>query len=291
MQQNNQMAEASQQQETLQGADGLLEGLNQQVETLKEKVQGMTGDRLPTHKPGDPVTIDLVGFLFRLLERFWLILIAATVGTVGAWFYAQRSVPTYSATAKLYIVSQTDSLIKLSDLQVGTALAKDYLEVFRAWEVHELVRQDLNLNYSYGALSSMIGVSNPTDTRILSISAVHPDPQMAANLANAYARAAKQYITSVMNCEEPTDFSIARVPTTPNNSRKSTTVLMGFLLGSMLMVGILFLQYILDDRPQTPEDILEYAGIPTLAILPAVSEAEVVRRKNPHQKTQQEKRS
>lgn len=215
-------------------------------------------------------TIDLVGFVFRMLERFWLIALAAIIGTAGAWYTTRNNVPVYSATAKMYIVSPGDSLINFSDLQLGTVLTLDYQELFQTWEVHELVRKDLNLNYSYQQLQSMISISNPEDTRVLYVTAVHPDPQLAADIANAYTRAAKVFITENMRAEEPTDFSIALVPSVPISTSRRSTIIKGFLLGSVLAVGLLFVQYVLDDRPQTPEDITTFGGIPTLAILPSV---------------------
>lgn len=218
-------------------------------------------------------SIDLVGFLFRLFERFWLIALAAIIGTVGAWFYARRTVPVYSATAKMYIVSPGDSLINFSDLQLGTVLTYDYQEVFKTWEVHEMVRRELNLGYSYQQMQAMLNVENPEDTRILHLTVANPNPQLAADIANAYVHAAKVFIVDRMHGEEPTNFSEALTPSVPINGSKRSTVIKGFLLGTVLMVGLLFVQYVLDDRPQTPEDIRTYAGIPTLAILPSVKEA------------------
>lgn len=244
----------------------VLNGLTKQVAALTEQVKVLTAhategsaeerDAREAIKEGNTKTIDLVGFMFRLLERCWLIVLAAIIGTGGAWYYSRRYVPVYSATAKMYIVSPGDSLINFSDLQLGTVLTLDYQEVFKTWEVHEMVRKELNLNYSYQQLQSMISVINPEDTRILYLTAVHPNAQLAADIANAYAKAAKMFITESMRGEEPTDFSIALVPSVPISSSRRSTIIKGFLLGSALMVGLLFAQYVLDDRPQTPEDIM-----------------------------------
>ena len=53
------------------------------------------------------------------------------------------------------------------DLQIGAYLTSDYTEVFKTWEVHEMVIEDLQLPYSYEQMQSLITVSNPEDTRIL----------------------------------------------------------------------------------------------------------------------------
>jgi len=53
---------------------------------------------------------------------------------------------------------------------------------------------------------------------------------------------------------------------------KSSSIIKGFLLGSVLAVGILTLIFVLDDRPRTPECISIYGGIPTLAVLPSTKD-------------------
>ncbi len=216
-----------------------------------------------------PKTINLIGLMFHILEKFWLVMILAVLFAFLFGLRAKNAVPTYTATAKLYIVNPTGGGISISDLQLGTVLTLDYQEVFKTWEVHEMVREELNLPYSYQQMQSMIQVVNPEDTRILYIYATHTSAQTAADIANAYAKAAKEFIINTMRGEEPSDFSIALVPSVAQMASKSSSVVKGFLLGSVLAVGILTLMFVLDDHPRTPEDISVYGGIPTLAVLPS----------------------
>lgn len=74
----------------------------------------------------------------------------------------------------------------MADLQLGTALTSDYQEVFKTWEVHEMVIEELGLPYSYKEMQSMLTVSNPEDTRVLYITVTYPDAKMAAEIANSY---------------------------------------------------------------------------------------------------------
>lgn len=214
-------------------------------------------------------TIDLIGLFFFVLEKFWCILLSAILFACVFGWVASRSVPTYTATAKLYIVNPTSTGLNIYDLQLGSALTMDYQEVFRTWEVHEMVREELDLPYSYEELQSMLTVANPEDTRILYITVQNTNAQLAADIANAYAKAAKTFIMNTMKTEQPSDFSIALVPGTGYKTSRTQSIIMGFLLGSVLAVGILTLIFVLDNSPKTPEDINKYAGIPTLAILPA----------------------
>jgi len=216
-----------------------------------------------------PKTIDLIELFYYCLSKCYLIIIGALIGAVmmgaSAKFLSQ---PIYTATSKLYIVGQTGISI-ITDLQVGSVLTLDYQEVFKTWEVHQMVNEQLKIQYPYSVLQSMITVTNPEDTRVLYITARHPDAQMAADIANAYAAAAKRFITETMLTDEPTTFSIALVPGVAGGISMTSQVIKGFLLGTVLVGGLLVLAFVLDNRPKSPEDIMECAGIPTLAVIPA----------------------
>lgn len=250
----------------------------QLVSTVTAVIQALQGDN-SAEKPAvqhsakaSPKTIDLIGLMFHILEKFWIVLLAAVVAAGLFGYHASKSVPIYTATSKLYIVSSDSPSINIADLQLGTVLTLDYQEVFKTWEVHEMVREELQLPFSYDQMQSLITVTNPEDTRLLYITARYSDAQLAADIANAYARAAKEFIINTMRAEEPSDFSIALVPGTAYVTSKTSALIKGFLLGSVLAVGLLTLLYVLDDRPRTPEDISMYGGIPTLAVLPSSQE-------------------
>lgn len=93
--------------------------------------------------------VDLVELFFRLLENWKYIFLAALVGAIFSGIYTFQFVtPIYEATSKLYVTNSGDSAINLADLQIGTYLASDYQEVFKTWEVHEMVIANLNLSLS-----------------------------------------------------------------------------------------------------------------------------------------------
>ena len=148
-------------------------------------------------------TIDLIGLFFAILEKFWLILICAIAGAMLMGWMASRTTTTYTATSKLYIVDTSSGSINIANLQLGTVLTLDYQEVFKTWEVHEMVIEELDLPYTYSQMQSMLTITNPEDTRILYITVAFPDAKMAADIANAYAKAAKTFIINTMRGEEP----------------------------------------------------------------------------------------
>ena len=213
--------------------------------------------------------IDLVELMYHLLENAKYIILAAVLGALIAGVYTFEFVsPLYQATSKLYILNDSDSVINVSDLQLGSQLANDYVEVFKNWHVHELVDQRLGLNYSYKDLSNMISVSNPANTRIIYIKATSPSAQEACDLANAYSEVAREFISVRMGTVMPNVFEEARVPNAPSSPNKTRNIMIGVLLGMILACGILVIHFLVDDRIRSAETIEKRLDMPVLGMMP-----------------------
>lgn len=220
-------------------------------------------------KQNDADVIDLVEVFYTLLGKWqWIaattLICALIMGIVSVFFIA----PKYRATATIYVVSRKDSAINMSDLQIGTALTSDYIEIFNMWEVHEKVISNLDLPYTYKEMSSMLTVTNTSDTRMLNIAFTSTSPEEAAKVANEYAKVASNYIAEKMVTDKPTMMSTALVPTSPISPNKTKNVLLGAMVGLVASCGVIILIMLLDDTYKNAEDIRKYTGLATLAEIP-----------------------
>ena len=234
------------------------------------RISGENPEQARNQQP--PKTVDLGGLFFRILEKCWIVLVGAVICALLMGAMNGNGVTTYTATSKLYIVDLDSSGVNIADLQLGTVLTLDYQEVFKTWEVHEMVIEELDLPYTYEQMQSMLHISNPTDTRILYITVSNTNAKMAADIANAYAKAAKTFIINTMEGVEPSDFSIALEPSVGYSVSAARSAVIGFVGGGMLAVAILAILFVLDNRPRSPEAIRQYGGIPTLSVFPANAE-------------------
>jgi len=223
----------------------------------------------------DEDTIDLLELALGLLEHWKLIAVTAVTGAVLMALYTFFLVtPMYKATATIYVVSRNDSVLNFSDLQVGSELTSDYIKVFEMWEVHEKVISNLDLDYTYTDMASMLSVTNTSDTRMLDITVTNPDPEEAAAIANEYADVGAKYISEKMKTDEPTLMSSARVPENPFSPNKAKNILLGFVVGFVLACGVVVVRILLDDTYKTAEDIRKYAGLVVLASVPMAENAQ-----------------
>lgn len=241
--------------------------------TKKEPGQQTQALQVVSEPPVDSgeTEIDLMELFFVLLENLKWIIVAAVLGAALMGVYSFFiATPQYESTAKLYVLNAKDSVVNLSDLQIGSSLTSDYLEVFKTWEVHERVIGNLSLPYTYNEIQKKIRLTNPASTRILYITATSSDPSEAALIANEYAAVAREYISETMSTDAPNVLSTALKPTIPVSPNKTQNVLIGGVLGGILAVAVIVIRMLLDDKIKTTDDIQRYAGMPTLAVVPLV---------------------
>ncbi len=260
-------------------------GDNQQLEKLliqylaASRGQSDAGTAQKSTTANETQTINLTELFWRIMSKLHWVVLGAVLGTVLMAAYAYGVyVPQYSSTSKLYIVNNSNSVINMSDLQIGTALTTDYQEVFKTHEVGEMAAKILLEEYGldgfdYRALQKMLTVSNPQNSRVLYLTAVHTDREIASEVADAFALAGQRFITERMRTDEPTSFSIAMIPSNPSTRSRSTYVILGFAVGTLIALAIITFLFVIDDKPRTAEDIYQVAGIPTLGTLP-ITEAD-----------------
>lgn len=226
----------------------------------------------------EEMEIDLLELMLRLVEKWKQIAVAALLGAiVAAVFVLFVITPTYEATAKLYVLNASNSIVNLSDLQIGNYLTSDYKEVFKNRHVYEEVVRRLGLESEYSSLTRRISISNPSDTRILYITAKSPDPVEAMNLANTYAAVAQEFIPQRMESQEPTLFETAALPESPAGPNKMMGIMTGFMVGMLAMCAYVAILFILDDRIRANEDIEKHLGLAVLGIMPLVTRTQTSR--------------
>ena len=214
--------------------------------------------------------IDLVALFYLLWGHMLQIIACVIVGGAAAFAYTYFMVtPLYRATSKMYVASATyNSIVDIYDMQLGSQLALDYEQLILSRPLMEDVAEALELNVSPNAISSMVSIYNPEETRIITVTVTCPDPQLAADLANEIAYQASIYLPRIMESPAPNIYEDALVPTHKSSPSYSRNTLLGAMLVAVVYCGILVVRYLMDDSFTTPEDISRYFGVQPLAVIP-----------------------
>ena len=220
------------------------------------------------------VEIDVFAMLKTLWKRKFSIVLVALVFAIAAFGYsAFLAKKEYQSTSRIYVVSrqnQDNNALTNSDLQAGSYLVKDYREIILSQNVLSQAIEELKLDLTPAELSKKISVSVPTDTRILSITAKDGNPKEAARIANGLRNVAAAKIISVTKVSDVTTLDEAEVPQSPSSPNIRRNVLLGFIAGAGLMVVLMVVVEVLDDRVKRPEDVEELMGFTLLGIVPDI---------------------
>lgn len=227
-------------------------------------------ERLPLGYDEDE-EIDLREILFLFRQNILRIIIVAIIGGLLAWSISRFFIdPTYKASAKIYVVSaSSDSVVNLSDLQIGSKLALDYEELLLTRPVMESTIKNLDLkDETVKSLRNKIDIDNPAETRILSITVTSKDPQYSADIANEMAKLAITWLPSVMESNAPNLAESAVPPVGQAGPHCIRNGVIAAIVAAILVCGYYVVLFLLDDTIRTDEDMERYFGMTPMADIP-----------------------
>lgn len=216
--------------------------------------------------------IDLVEVFYLLWGHILQIIACFLAGALLAFGFTYFFVtPMYQASASIYIVSASNnSIVNLTDLQIGSQLTADYQELMLSRPLLQDVIKNLDLDTNYRSLAGQVSITNTNDTRILKVTVTDSDPERAADIANELIKQARIYLPEIMETETPNVVEDAVVPTQKSSPSYAKNTVLGALLGAVLCCGVLLVQYLMKDSFDTPDDVAKYLGVQPLATIPEV---------------------
>ena len=152
-------------------------------------------------------------------------------------------------------------------MQLGSQLALDYQQLLLSRPLMEDVVGALELDAEPEAVTSLVSINNPTDTRILEITVTCPDPVLAADLANEIASGERP--PAAHHGEPGAQHLRGRPgPRAEIQPQLHPQHPVGRYTGCGGLLRILVVRYLMDDSFVTPEDISRYFGVQPLAVIP-----------------------
>ena len=214
--------------------------------------------------------IDLLELFGYYMSRLpWLIgalIIRAVIAGLVTHFLITDK---FTATSRLYMVSaSSDSVVNLADLNLGTSISNDYVELMKSRPVIEEVIEKLDLDYTYGQVLEMLSLSVVNNTRIVKISVTSTSPQEAMDIANQMARTARVQLPKVMEAPTPSIAEYAVLPKAKSSPSLKRNVMIGALIGLAIVLGIFTLLFLMDDTIKSSDDLERYFGVMPLSVIP-----------------------
>ena len=203
--------------------------------------------------------------IVTILRRWSPTLIAsALVAGVAAFFVASTVSPTYTAEARILVGPiNTDS----STLGASQELVQTYGSLVTSDSVIGHVIDELGLEIDPAALRESITARAESVTRILSITAVADDPQVAADMANGVAEGLDAIASEGQTRPEGEVTLISEAQPNPDSAQPFVPLIVVLASAAGLVAGlaaVLLIDYF-GDTVSSREDLQRLAGAPVLA--------------------------
>lgn len=212
--------------------------------------------------------------IYLAMRKWWIIVLFAILGGGIGFYQSIYSVQTlYSSDATLYALNkdklQSGQTLSTQDLSVSQAVVRQYSGIFYSRSVTEAAAVKLEeYNVSASMLSSMVQITSQEDSTVLKVSAVAPDPELAAAAANAMAEEFIIQIRAITNSDfiGVLDRALPQeYPIQSNGIKKMILFLFG---GVVIALGIIYLLLYFDTRVHSVEDIEDSLQLRVIGIIP-----------------------
>lgn len=229
----------------------------------------------------EEMEIDLGQLLFALKKKIWVVILAGLAGACIALFYTWFLVtPVYTSYSTMLVLTKETTLASVADLQLGTQLTKDYSVLIESRPVLESTIENLGLDMTYQTLRDSLEITNPDDTRILTLAVNHSDPETAKLLVDELASVSSAYIGDKMEVTPPKIIEEGEIPTEKTSPSMQKNVIMGLLAGIVLACAVVVALELLNDSINTEEDVERYLGLSVFAVVPDRGVAGKLEQKN-----------
>lgn len=211
--------------------------------------------------------------IFQILQYKWKLILTVTIisgiivllGSI-AYNFIKAPIPYYQATADINVVTTADK----------TTQKQAFIEMARSQTVIETTITKQKLTQSLEDLSSNLTVSSQDGSNIIKLTVLNEDADLARQIVGALRQEAIAFATNASDFQSVATRGEVSLADDPVLSKSPVNILLntviGIVLGLMGIIFFIFLQYFLNDKIQTSDDLEKYLGINVLAIIPSTME-------------------
>ncbi len=216
---------------------------------------------------------DAVGILRR---RWWVIALSVVLGLLLGIGLTASTDKTYTASSRVFLRlpgTTVDVDLALNANRLSAQLMSTYAKIVNTQATTTLIARDMNGKFTRDEVSRKVSAVPVAATLLLDLKATDHDPRVAAELANAAAKALRTVVSDLeatkagggINASIVDRAEIPKDPTAPV-PRKNLTVglLAGLALGAIAAVAL----DLLDRTIRTPSTVSDVYDVPFLGSIP-----------------------
>jgi capsular polysaccharide biosynthesis protein len=203
----------------------------------------------------------------HLLELIFVTLVAALVGFTASKFLMN---PKYDSSALMIVNTRQDVNANVTSDQINSAtqLVSTYSIIIKSDTVLQRVIDNLGLNLTYAQLNKRVTVAAVDDTQVMKITVQSDSPEWARQVCEQIITVAPDVIKEAVEAGSVKVISNASLATEPVSPNIMKNTMLAAAVGFVLVIGIIVLQVLLDNKINTEEDVTKYLDMTVLGVIP-----------------------
>lgn len=203
----------------------------------------------------------------HLLELIFVTLAAALVGFMASKFLMT---PKYDSSALMIVNTWQDVNANVTSDQINSAtkLVSTYSIIIKSDTVLQQVIDNLGLNLTYAQLNKRVTVAAVDDTQVMKITVQSDSPEWARQVCEQIITVAPDVIKEAVEAGSVKVISNPSLATEPVSPNIMKNTMLAAAVGFVLVIGIIVLQVLLDNKINTEEDVTKYLDMTVLGVIP-----------------------
>lgn len=203
----------------------------------------------------------------HLLKLIFVTLAAALVGFTASKFLMN---PKYDSSALMIVNTRQDVNANVTSDQINSAtkLVSTYSIIIKSDTVLQQVIDNLGLNLTYAQLNKRVTVAAVDDTQVMKITVQSDSPEWARQVCEQIITVAPDVIKEAVEAGSVKVISNASLATEPVSPNIMKNTMLAAAVGFVLVIGIIVLQVLLDNKINTEEDVTKYLDMTVLGVIP-----------------------
>ncbi len=238
----------------------------------REAYEKILEEKKLSRKEHDMIEIDLLKLVLILWKKVWAIVLAAVaVGIISFAFTYNFIEPLYQSSIKVYVNNSQKNdtaSITTADISASKALVDTYIVTLKTRTTLNQIINVADLDYTYEELNEMISATAVNGTEVFQVTVTAEDPKEAALIANTVAEVLPKRIMDIVENSSVRIVDYAIKNDEPVSPSYVKNVVIGAMVGAVISIAFIFLQYALDNKIHSEEYLIENYKYPILAVIP-----------------------
>lgn len=221
----------------------------------------------------DDEFVRIVQILRAIRKRIVWVIIAAVIAGVLAWIGSKMFItPKYQTLFRVYVNNALDTADKTSisnsDLSAARLLSTTYAEIIKGRTVLSSAAEKAGLKADYSQLSKMVYVSTSSSTEIITVTVTTTSPALSKQYAECIIDVAKNQVSGIVDGSSMRVIDDPYLPQKRNSPNYRRNALSGAFIGAFIVLLIITLRALLDNRVRDEQTLEERFGYAILGSIP-----------------------